>query len=73
MKKSEIELKENIKSLRDKKYEVTKQLDNLTKKCEHSFVQGYNGDIIIFCQICDQKAIDLFPEMPFKHIQKLVN
>jgi len=42
------------------------------KTCEHRFISGYQGDIIIFCEICNRDASDIFPNMPYKHIQKLV-
>jgi hypothetical protein len=66
-------LKADIEQLKKQKSEVDKKLTGLLNTCEHRFVSGYTMEPVVYCEICDREATDIFPNMAFKHIEKLVN
>ncbi len=68
----ENKLKEKITDLRNRSIEIKAELDKLMSTCEHSFIWGCQGDTMVFCEICNRDATDIFPNMAYKHIEKLV-
>ena len=72
MKKQETELKEKITDLRREKLKITEELLELEETCEHSFIWGYTLEAVVFCEICNKDASTIFPNMSYKHIEKLV-
>lgn len=65
-------LKERISNLKKQMSEIRQELDNAYKECEHNFEYGYTLETVIYCTICDRDATDIFPNMSYKHIEKLV-
>tara|TARA_R110000824_G_scaffold394647_1_gene594621 strand:+ start:265 stop:495 length:231 start_codon:yes stop_codon:yes gene_type:complete len=68
----EKELKAEIDNLRKEKNECSRKLDIALKKCQHNFIYGYVADVVVFCEICGLDADTIYPNMPLKHIEKLV-
>ena len=67
------ELKDKLTYLRRKKLKITTELIELEETCEHNFIWGYTLEPVIFCEICNRDATEIFPNMSYKHIEKLVN
>lgn len=42
------------------------------KQCEHNFEWGYTIEPVVYCTICDKEITDIFPNISYKYIEKLV-
>ena len=71
--KDNISLKAKLTRLRNEKIKISKELEELENTCEHHFIWGYTLEPVIFCEICNKDATDIFPNMHYKHIEKLVD
>ena len=65
-------LKDRIKLLKEQKAKITKELELAYKECKHEFAHGYTLEPIVYCTICDREATDIFPNMDYRHIEKLI-
>lgn len=66
------QLKEKLKELRNKRNSINNEIKQLEDSCEHVFANGYTLEPVVYCTICDREATDIFPNMSYKHIEKLV-
>lgn len=42
-------------------------------KCNHVFIYGYLGDIIVFCKNCNKDADEIYKGIPFIDQEKLIS
>ena len=68
----ENEIREKLKELRLSRDAINKQIADVEAKCEHKFKNGYTLEPVVYCTICDKEATELFPNMSYKHIEKLI-
>lgn len=65
-------LRDTIQRLKEQKAAISKDLELAYKECKHEFANGYTLESVTYCTICDKEATELFPNMDYKHIEKLV-
>lgn len=66
------DLKNEIQKLRKQQNEIQEKLNNALSLCEHEFANGYTLEPVVYCLICNRDANEIFPNMSYKHISKLV-
>ena len=65
-------LKQRISHLNKQQLDISEKLKSAYNECTHSFEHGYTLEPVIYCTICGRDATDIFPNMSYEHIEKLM-